>query len=378
MPTAEVGPVNPLPPLFSAADLHAVVDPGEADAEMRRNIGYGRVRSVLPYLRPGRLRPRPPAGRAQGRRAGERRPAGHLPPRPRRSAVVPGAQAHRSRAAATGTRSSSRRTSPCATPGSPAASSGTSGPSGTPPRRASRCTRPGCCSRTARRCCGCTSSSGCARSCSRSTPGCPRARPCCWSTSGSSTPTTSRPRCTGGPTSRCPRRTTYASSPLRTRPGSSPATSPLRRVPMPVLDGLDRTYTTRASEAADYFFAIDDDQRRWVTALDGRGSGTGADLHRPAPRPQAVPVGEEPGRRPLAGVARAARSGVPRDPGRPGPDPAGAPAHAGTGSRGHGSRRTDCSRATRTPCTATTGPWRERPCRVTWRSWSLGPSSTGR
>jgi hypothetical protein len=50
MPTADVGPLNPLPGLDSQADLHAVVDPGEADAEMRRNIAYGRVRSVLPYL----------------------------------------------------------------------------------------------------------------------------------------------------------------------------------------------------------------------------------------------------------------------------------------------------------------------------------------
>lgn len=49
--------------------------------------------------------------------------------------------------------------------------------------------------------------------------------------------------------------------------------SPLRRVPIPVLDGQDRTYTTRAQEAADYFFAIDDGERRWVAALDGRGSG---------------------------------------------------------------------------------------------------------
>src|SRR5688572_14924800 len=50
MATADVGPENPLPPLFSDADLHTVVDPGEADTEMRHNIGYGRVRSVLPYL----------------------------------------------------------------------------------------------------------------------------------------------------------------------------------------------------------------------------------------------------------------------------------------------------------------------------------------
>ena len=44
-------------------------------------------------------------------------------------------------------------------------------------------------------------------------------------------------------------------------------------MPIPVLDGQDRTYTTRASEAADYFFAIADDQRRWIAALDGRGAG---------------------------------------------------------------------------------------------------------
>ena len=50
MPTAAVGPVNPLPPLFAERDLHAVVDAGEADAEMRHNVGYGRVGSVLPYL----------------------------------------------------------------------------------------------------------------------------------------------------------------------------------------------------------------------------------------------------------------------------------------------------------------------------------------
>jgi hypothetical protein len=50
MPTAEVGQENPLPPLFAKHDLHAVVDAGEADAEMRGNIGYGRLRTVLPYL----------------------------------------------------------------------------------------------------------------------------------------------------------------------------------------------------------------------------------------------------------------------------------------------------------------------------------------
>src|SRR5947208_1742400 len=50
LPTAPVGPVNPLPPLFSGADLHEVAEAGQADEEMRRNIGYGRVPSVMPYL----------------------------------------------------------------------------------------------------------------------------------------------------------------------------------------------------------------------------------------------------------------------------------------------------------------------------------------
>ncbi len=50
MPTAQVGPENPLPPLSTVADIHASIDTAAADAEMRRNIGYGRVSTVLPYL----------------------------------------------------------------------------------------------------------------------------------------------------------------------------------------------------------------------------------------------------------------------------------------------------------------------------------------
>lgn len=50
MPTAVVGPENPLPMLFGGSDLHAIEDAGDADEEMRLNIGYGRVSSVLPYL----------------------------------------------------------------------------------------------------------------------------------------------------------------------------------------------------------------------------------------------------------------------------------------------------------------------------------------
>ncbi|WP_344515319.1 DUF5107 domain-containing protein [Dactylosporangium maewongense] len=50
MPTAEVGPDNPLPPLFGGEDTHAVADATEADDEMRQNIAYGRLPSVMPYL----------------------------------------------------------------------------------------------------------------------------------------------------------------------------------------------------------------------------------------------------------------------------------------------------------------------------------------
>ncbi|MCX5208073.1 DUF5107 domain-containing protein [Kitasatospora sp. NBC_00240] len=62
LPTAPVGPVNPLPPLFGGADLHQVEDTTLADEEMRHNIGYGRVPSVMPYLmQDGYTRERAPA-----------------------------------------------------------------------------------------------------------------------------------------------------------------------------------------------------------------------------------------------------------------------------------------------------------------------------
>ena len=55
------------------------------------------------------------------------------------------------------------------------------------------------------------------------------------------------------------------------------------RVGVPVNGGGDLTYTTRSEAAADYFFEIPDGQRRWITALDGGGSGlvqTSTDLLR--------------------------------------------------------------------------------------------------
>ncbi|MBM9507074.1 DUF5107 domain-containing protein [Actinacidiphila acididurans] len=51
-------------------------------------------------------------------------------------------------------------------------------------------------------------------------------------------------------------------------------TATLGHVPVPhAADGTDVTYTTRAEHAADYFFDIRGDDRRWIAALDGDGRG---------------------------------------------------------------------------------------------------------
>jgi tetratricopeptide (TPR) repeat protein len=47
----------------------------------------------------------------------------------------------------------------------------------------------------------------------------------------------------------------------------------LRRVPIPVHDGVDRSYPAHARHAADYFYDIAPPRRRWIAALDGDGSG---------------------------------------------------------------------------------------------------------
>lgn len=58
----------------------------------------------------------------------------------------------------------------------------------------------------------------------------------------------------------------------------------LSHVPVPGEGGgPDLTYTTRAEHAADYFFDVQDADRRWITALDGDGHGlvqTSTDLLR--------------------------------------------------------------------------------------------------
>ncbi|MFC8519141.1 DUF5107 domain-containing protein [Streptomyces sp. NPDC057257] len=47
----------------------------------------------------------------------------------------------------------------------------------------------------------------------------------------------------------------------------------LRRVPVPSYDGIDRTYPLNSPYAADYFYEIDDERRRWIAALDADGHG---------------------------------------------------------------------------------------------------------
>ncbi|MEU9339432.1 DUF5107 domain-containing protein [Streptomyces sp. NPDC048290] len=47
----------------------------------------------------------------------------------------------------------------------------------------------------------------------------------------------------------------------------------LRRVPVPVSGGTDRTYPGNSEFAADYFYALPDGRRRWIAALDDGGHG---------------------------------------------------------------------------------------------------------
>ncbi|WP_263164295.1 DUF5107 domain-containing protein [Streptomyces sp. SCSIO ZS0520] len=47
----------------------------------------------------------------------------------------------------------------------------------------------------------------------------------------------------------------------------------LRRVPVPVSDGVDRTYPQRSTHAADYFYEVPADRRPWIASLDERGQG---------------------------------------------------------------------------------------------------------
>jgi tetratricopeptide (TPR) repeat protein len=272
MPTADVGPVNPLPPLFSTADLHTVADPGEADAEMRHNIGYGRVHSVLPYL-------------VQDGYGRERRPVEHkvavlenevlratflldlggrlwsLVHKPtgrellyRNPVFQPANLALRNAWFAGGVEWNIGTIGHSPTTCEPLHAARVLQPDGTPVLRMYEFERlrevvfqvdawlP------------------------------PRSpvllvhvrivnpndveTPMYW-WSNAAVPQADDIRVLA------PADEAWQFTPDR----------PLRRVPVPVHDREDRTYTTRATEAADYFFAIADGQRGWVAALDGRGTG---------------------------------------------------------------------------------------------------------
>jgi tetratricopeptide (TPR) repeat protein len=47
----------------------------------------------------------------------------------------------------------------------------------------------------------------------------------------------------------------------------------LRRVPVPSYQGIDRTYPLNSPYAADYFYGLPEDRRRWIAALDADGHG---------------------------------------------------------------------------------------------------------
>ncbi|MEV8592902.1 DUF5107 domain-containing protein [Streptomyces sp. NPDC052012] len=47
----------------------------------------------------------------------------------------------------------------------------------------------------------------------------------------------------------------------------------LRRVPVPVYDGVDRTYPLNSTYPADYFYEVPDERRRWIAAQGADGHG---------------------------------------------------------------------------------------------------------
>ncbi len=272
MPTADVGPDNPLPSLFSQADLHTVVDAGEADDEMRHNIGYGRVTSVLPYL-------------AQDGYGRDRRPAEHkvavlendllratflldlggrlwsLVHKPtgrellyRNPVLQPANLALRNAWFAGGVEWNIGTIGHSPTTCEPLHAARVLQPDGTPVLRMYEFER--------------------LREVVFQVDA--------WLPEGSPVLLVHvrivNPDDVETPMYWWSNVAVPQADDVRVLAPADEAwqfayDGPLRRVPIPVRDGQDRTYTTRAPEAADYFFAIDDDQRRWIAALDGRGSG---------------------------------------------------------------------------------------------------------
>ena len=282
MPTADVGPANPLPPLSSAPDLHTSVDPGSADSEMVRTIGYGRVGSVLPYLLQdgyGR-QPRPAEHTVAVLEndvlratfllvAGGRlwsllhKPTGRELLH-RNTVFQPANLALRNAWFAGGVEWNIGTIGHSPTTCEPLHAVRVSQPDGTPVLRMYEFER--------------------LREVVYQVDA--------WLPAGSpvllvhvrirnpndvETPmywwsNTAVPQSDG----------TRVLTPA-VEAWQLAGDGPLRRVPVPVHDAQDRTYTTRAVDAADYFFEIEDGERRWIAALDDRGNGlvqTSTDLLR--------------------------------------------------------------------------------------------------
>jgi tetratricopeptide (TPR) repeat protein len=272
MPTAGIGAVNPLPPLFAERDLHAVVDAGEADEEMRRNIGYGRVRTVLPYLlQDGYGRDRHPAehkvavlendvlratfllglgGRLwsllhkpTGRELLYRNPV-----------IQPANLALRNAWFAGGVEWNIGTIGHSPTTCEPLHAARVLQPEGTPVLRMYEFER--------------------LREVVFQVDA--------WLPGGSPVLLVHvrivNPNDVETPMYWWSNLAVPQSDGVRVLAPADEAWQfssdrRLRRVQMPVFDGPDRTYPARASGAADYFFQIDDAQRRWITALDGPGTG---------------------------------------------------------------------------------------------------------
>ena len=272
MPTADVGPVNPLPPLSAVADLHSSTDTGAADPEMRRNIGYGRVGSALPYL-------------LQDGYGRDRRPVEHrvavlendvlratflldlggrlwsLVHKPtgrellyRNPVLQPANLALRNAWFAGGVEWNIGTIGHTPTTCEPLHAARVLQPDGTPVLRMYEYER--------------------LREVVFQVDA--------WLPPGSPVllvhVRVTNPNDVETPMYWWSNVAVPQADDVRVLAPADGAfhfghDRQLRRVPVPVLDGQDRTYTTRASEAADYFFAIADGERRWITARDASGAG---------------------------------------------------------------------------------------------------------
>jgi hypothetical protein len=272
MPTAQVGPENPLPPLFSVADLHASIDTAAADAEMRRNIGYGRVGTVLPYLvQDGYGRSRQPVehkvavlennvlratflldhgGRLwslvhkpTGRELLHRNPV-----------FQPANLALRNAWFAGGVEWNIGTIGHSPTTCEPLHAVRVLQPDGTPTLRMYEFER-------------------LREVVFQIDAWLPEDSPVLLVHVRIVNPSDTETPIYWWSNVAVPQSDDVRVLAPADEAWQLSSDRELRRVPVPALDGRDRTYPTRSTDAADYFFQIDDDQRRWVAALDGRGTG---------------------------------------------------------------------------------------------------------